>query len=297
MKRFFLTTVCALSWALAWGMPSGEEQAARQVRSVHLLYRGWEGPAQVFYMEATIDRFWQGSYACLLGFDGGYAGVQELSDGRHVAIFSVWEPGKMSFSAREKDVDHAIRTECLYSGEGVHVSRFGGEGTGGKSMMLYPWELGKPITMAVHARPQGELRTAYTCWVWNEMENAWFRMATFSSLVGDNTKGLMNPYSFLEDFRRNVTSRDHVRVARFNRMWCWNGTKWSTADKARFSADANTLQTIDAGPAANGYWLATGGATVNRTVKLWDFITAGGVEDDSDVRRAKLLEAIKLSQE
>ncbi len=296
MKRFFLATVCVLSYALARGMPTGEEQAARQARSVHLIYHGWESPAQIFYMEAAIDHFYRGSYACLLAFNGGYAGVQELVDGRHVAIFSVWEPGEINLTAHEKDVDHAIRTECLYSGEGVEVSRFGGEGTGGKSMMLYDWELGKPIPMAIHATPQGKHRTAYTCWVWNEETNAWFRMATFSSLVRDNKKGLTEPYSFLEDFLRNVTSREHLRVARFNRMWSWNGTAWTPANKALFSADTNILQTIDAGPTATGYWLATGGATVNRTVKLWEVFAAGGAEDNSATRRAKLLEAIKMSQ-
>ncbi len=296
MKRMFIALCCLLA-GVSWAQHSGEEQAARQARSVHLTYRNWEGPAQIFYMEATIDQFWQGSYACIMAFDAGYAGVQELHDGRHVAIFSVWEPGNLNFSAKEHEVDLAIRTENLYHGEGVVVSRFGGEGTGGKSMMDYPWELGKPIIMAISAKPRGEHRTAYTCWIWNEDAQGWFRMATFSSLVGDNKKGLDDPYSFLEDFRRNVVSRDHVRVARFSRMWCWNGTKWSVANEATFSGDANTLQTIDAGPSATGFWLATGGKTVNRTTKLWGVVQAGGVEDGSEHRRALLLDALQRVQD
>ncbi len=297
MKRLLMSVLMGL-WAgvaLAMG-PSGEEQAARQARSVHLQYRGWKGPAEVFYMETTVDVFCPGSYACVIAFDGGYAGVQELSNGERVAIFSIWEPGGLNLAAKEHEVDMALRTECLYQGEGVQVSRFGGEGTGGKSMGGYAWQNGKPVIMALSAEAVNEHRTAYTCWLWHEEAKGWFRMATFSSLVGDSKKGMTGPYSFLEDFKRDVKSRDLVRAARFNRMWCWNGKAWSAANTALFSGDANTLTTVDGGPTATGFWMATGGKTVNQTAKLWSVISAGGVEDDSGVRRAKLLEAIRAAQ-
>ncbi len=297
MKKILLTIICVLGGMLWAAGPSGEEQAARQARSVHLGYKDWKGPAQVFYMEATIEQFAAGSYACLLGFDGGYIGVQELTGGEHIAIFSIWEPGGIDFKVKEWHVDPSIRTQCLYQGEHVAISRFGGEGTGGKSMVGYAWELGKPIRMAVSVKPAGEHRTAYTGWIWDEEGQGWFRMATFSSLVGDNAKGLTGPYSFLEDFRRNIVSREKVRVAQFGRLWAWNGAEWSVSDRAQFTGDSNTLMTIDAGPSATGFWLATGGKTANRTAKLWSTVTAGGVPDDSEQRRAKLLTAIQFAQD
>ena len=70
-----LAMVAAVTAAVAFGQ-SGEVQAQRQARSVHLQHQGYAEPAKVFYLEATADRFWPGSYLCLLGFDGGYAGVQ-----------------------------------------------------------------------------------------------------------------------------------------------------------------------------------------------------------------------------
>ena len=297
MKRFALATLAALALAAAAPAQSGDQQAARQARSVHLGYRGFPEPATIFYVEATADRFWPGSYMCLLGFDGGYAGVQEHANGDHVAIFSVWDPGdSFDFSAHPDAVDEKERTKNLYAGEKVRIKRFGGEGTGGQSMMDWPWQLGKPVRMAVSCAPDGKYRTAYTCWLWDEAKGEWFRMATFSTLVGGGKATLRGPYSFLEDFRRNVESKFQVRAARFSRLWAWDGQRWGACDRARFTADSNTLTTIDAGPAADGFWLATGGDTRNATVKLWADVLPGGAPDDSAARRDKLLQAVRAAQ-
>ncbi|HIV08720.1 MAG TPA: DUF3472 domain-containing protein [Candidatus Spyradenecus faecavium] len=296
MKGLMTVAVAVMAAAVAFGQ-SGEEQARCQARSVHLQYQGFAEPAQVFYVEATADRFWPGSYLCMLGFDGGYAGVQELVDGRRVAIFSVWEPSDpFDFKAHPDAVHEEKRTKVLYGGQGVEVGRFGGEGTGGKSMTLWPWELGKPVRIAVSCAPDGPYRTAYTCWLWDDAKDDWFRMATFSTLVGGSQATLRGPYSFLEDFRRDVKSKDAVRAARFSRLWAWDGQKWGESDQARFTADANTLTTIDAGPAADGFWLATGGDTRNVTVPLWGAIRPGGAPDASAERRGKLLKAIRAAQ-
>ncbi len=296
MKGLMTVAVAVMAAAVAFGQ-SGEEQARRQARSVHLQYQGFAEPAQVFYVEATADRFWPGSYLCMLGFDGGYAGVQELVDGRRVAIFSVWEPSDhFDFKAHPDAVHEEKRTKVLYGGQGVEVGRFGGEGTGGKSMTLWPWELGKPVRIAVSCAPDGPYRTAYTCWLWDDAKDDWFRMATFSTLVGGSQATLREPYSFLEDFRRDVKSKDAVRAARFSRLWAWDGQKWGESDQARFTADANTLTTIDGGPAADGFWLATGGDTRNVTVPLWGAIRPGGAPDASAERRGKLLKAIRAAQ-
>ena len=297
MKRLLTLSFAALCLTAAVFAQSGEQQAARQARSVHLGYQGWPAPAKVFYVEATADRFWPGSYMCLLGFDGGYAGVQEHANGNHVAIFSVWDPGNaFDFSAHPDAVAEKERTKNLYAGPNVRIKRFGGEGTGGQSMMDWPWKLGEPVRMAVSCAPDGKYRTAYTCWVWDNAKGEWFRMATFSTLVGGDKATLRGPYSFLEDFRRNVESKFQVRAARFSRLWAWDGQKWGASDRARFTADNNTLLTIDAGPAADGFWLATGGDTQNTTVKLWGEVRPGGAPDASAERRAKLIEAIRAAE-
>lgn len=294
--RLVILALAILSFATLRAQ-SGEEQARRQARSVHLAYQDWGSDAKIFLIQATIDTFAPGSYCCLLGFTGGYMGVQEHRDGKHVAIFSVWEPGNpFDFGAKPDDVDVAKRTMPIYSGKSVEVSRFGGEGTGGKSMMTFPWEIGKPITMAVSVGKGGPYRTHYTGWIWNDEKQEWFRMATFSSLVGDGEPTVRAPYSFLEDFRRDVVSRDEVRTARFSPLWTYTGREWIVSKEARFTADENILETVDAGPAASGFWLATGGKTANVTTKLWDRFSAGGVPEDLEGPRKHLVELVRLAE-
>lgn len=295
--KMFMAILLMVSASLTLHAQSPEEQAARQARSVHLAYQNWGTEAKIFLIQATIDTVSPGSYYCLLGFTGGYMGVQEWRDGKHIAIFSVWEPGDpFDFGAKPEDVDLSKRTRPIYAGEGVQVSRFGGEGTGGKSMIAFPWEIGKPITMAVSAGPGGPYRTHYTGWIWHDATQQWFRMATFSSLVGEGEPAIRAPYSFLEDFRRDVVSRDEVRTARFSPLWTYTGSEWIVSTEARFTADSNALETIDAGPAASGFWLATGGKTVNRTVKLWDVFAAGGVPAALETQRKMLVELVKLAE-
>lgn len=292
MKRWFVLAFCAMAVLPLFGQ-SGEEQAARQARSVHLQHFGWGEEAKIFYIEATADHFWRGSYMCLLGFHGGYAGVQELTNGAHVAIFSVWEPSNpQDFTARADDVEPEIRTRELYHGEGVRIRRFGGEGSGGQSMVLWAWKLKKPVCMAISAAADGEDRTAYTCWLWIEEQQAWFRMATFSTLVGGEAATLREPYSFLEDFLRDVDSRERLRAARFSRLWAYCDERWVASDTVLFSADNNLLKTIDAGPWGGGAWLATGADMQNITVPLWRKFKPGSRLDDSAERRAKLLACV-----
>ena len=292
MKRF-ATFLFAFA-AAALCAQTGAQQAARQARSVHLIYQNWGEPAEIFYIEGTVQEFWPGSYMCMIGFSGGYAGVQEHYDGRHLAIFSVWEPGDHNdLRAKADAVEEEKRTKELYCGEGVQIRRFGGEGTGGQSMMDFAWRPGEKVCMAVSCAREGDLRTAYTCWVWKGEEAGWFRMATFSTLEGGDKATLRGPNSFLEDFRRNVESKKHVRSAHFSRLWAYAGGEWRASDSAVFSGDSNLLKTIDAGPAPSGFWLATGGKTQNATTPLWTVVRPGGAPDGSEARRKRLLEAVR----
>lgn len=278
---------------------SGEQQAARQARSVHLQYRGWKGPAKVFYLETTPEQSAPGTYFSMIGFDVGYCGFQELPGGEHIAIFSVWEPSNPhDYSANPNTVKEAIRTKVLYHGKNVHVQRFGGEGTGGKSMIPYQWELNETVHMAISVEPHGPDRTAYTCWVWDDVQRGWFRMATFSTLCAGGNPVLTSPYSFVEDFRRNVKSKELVRKARFSRLWAFDGTNWTNSSEAAFTADNNTLTSIDAGATEDGFWLATGGDTTNVTTKLWGTIKLANAPIESAERKTRLttlIEAIRAT--
>jgi hypothetical protein len=85
---------------------------------------------------------------------------------------------------------------------------------------------------------------------------------------------LKGHYSFVEDFKRDRVSATRARKARFGNGWAKPAAgDWEPLLKARFTADANPVLNIDAGPSGRGFFLATGGATGNKTAKLRDVMS------------------------
>ena len=208
-----LLLLAAVAVCLAGGMAVAEDSPwHRGARSVHAWHPG--PAAEWIYGEVKVSSSVPGSYFSVLGFNCGYFGIQELYDGSKVAIFSIWDPGDpFNFGAKADSVEEHLRTKNLYAGPGVDVSRFGGEGTGGKSMMPFDWKVGDTCRFAVHARRDGDHRAAYTGYLWRD--GAWFKMATFSTLQSKGDPAMKGVYSFVEDFRRTAESRQQVRQASF----------------------------------------------------------------------------------
>ena len=229
--------------------------------SIHL---GWIAPAsEWFYLEAQIEQSTKGSYFALCGWNTGYFGVQELGDGKKVGIFSVWDPTKGDNPNAVKLED---RVEVLGQGKDVEVSRFGGEGTGGKSMTTFNWEKGEKLRCVVQAKVEDQ-KTAYSGWLWQPKEKAWKLMATFRVQTGG--KPLSGLYSFVEDFRRDGKSVGEVRRAVFGNGWVKTTEgKVLPLGKARFTnskAPTEAGELIDAGQAEGGLYLQNGGSTTMST--------------------------------
>lgn len=296
LKNIF---IFALSLALPIGLwaQTPEQQAARQARSVHLAYSGWGNEAQIFYCEVRPEMVYPGTYFCTVAFSGGYSGIQELANREHVAIFSVWEPSNpFDFGANPNRVDTKIRTGALYAGKDVVIRRFGGEGTGGQSMMKLNWKKDRPLPMAISCEKDGPFRTAYTCWIWKGKQEGWFQMATFTSLIGKGKATMTDPYSFVEDFLRNVTSKHKLHQASYLNFHAYRDGAWYPATQANFTADNNLLKTIDAIPVENGFCLKTGADTENKTTKLWSALKPLPGKDTSVARREALVKAVKALQ-
>lgn len=290
-----LALLVATGLSLSGGLRAGsaEEQAKHQARSVHLTYRDWPKPATVLYNEVKVEQAYPGTYICLMAFNGGYGGVQLLPDGMPCLIFSVWDKGNA-----EVDAVKVQRVQHDYAGPGVEVARFGGEGTGGRAMAYWNWKVGQTIRYAVSTAPGAAGETAYTGWIWDDAEKAWFRIATFSSRVNTAQSMLTGCYSFVEDFLRNGESRNHIRRATFGMLWGYGPAGWAPAAAATFSGDGNALTTIDSGAVAGGAWLQTGGDTVQHTplnavLKPTEPPSAA----DSAPYREKLLQAIAAASE
>ena len=247
----------------------------RQCRSIHL---GYQTPkAKAAYVEVTPEKSAAGTYFCALGFDMGYFGIQDLDDGKKIALFSVWEPGDaFDFKAHPDQVPEDKRVGLLEKGEGVIDGRFGGEGTGGQSKLPFEWKAGKPTGFFVQAKPLGEF-TEFTGHIFDPTTNQWRLMATFRT----HSKGipLQGIYSFIEDFRRDHESAKIVHRASFDNGWVLDlDGKWQPMLSAKFTGDDTPSINIDAGPIPGGFFLKTGGDTENKTTKLWQQMTreAGG---------------------
>lgn len=244
--------VASLVWAVTG--TAAEDKVFRAARSVHLGYQAPEG--RFFYNEVVVEKSVNGSYFMACGWNTGYFGIQQLdAPDDKLVLFSVWDP---TTGDDPKVVKAEDRVEVLYQGEGVHIQRFGGEGTGGQCRMKYLWQIGQTNRFLLGAHVEGQ-KTAYTAWLW--VEGAWKKLATFRT----RTKGLplSDYYSFIEDFRRDGQSVHDLRRARFANGWVQaTAGRWVPLSKVRFTAsDAEweSKDNIDAGLQGRGFYLATGG--------------------------------------
>ena len=241
------------------GNTESTAQKHRAARSVHLWYKAPD--SILFYNEMTVEKSYPGSYFMACGFNHGYFGIQELNGrGDKVVIFSVWDPGKQN---NPNTVEQDRRVKVLHEGKDVRVSRFGGEGTGGKSMFDYQWKIDQTYKFCIKANIEGD-RTAYAAYFYLNEEKTWKHLATFATITGgEHLKGY---YSFVEDFRRNYTSAENSRRASYGNGWVKTPEgQWIALTEATFTADRTPTLNIDAGVENNRFFLTTGGNTKNNT--------------------------------
>jgi len=235
---------------------AGATEPPRAARSVHLSYEASDG--DLFYNEVTVGQSTPGSYFMACGWNTGYFGMQELrSPTNRIVIFSVWDPTRGDDASK---VPLEQRVEVLHEDVGVKVTRFGGEGTGGKCLWPYEWETNETCRFAVGALVEGE-KTSYEGWFFDNRAKAWKHLVTFRTRTGG--KPMRGLYSFIEDFRRDGRSVNEIRRARFGNGWL-RSTKgeWIPLTQAGFTASGaewESKENIDAGIAEGRFYLATGG--------------------------------------
>ncbi|MBN1124785.1 MAG: DUF3472 domain-containing protein [Sedimentisphaerales bacterium] len=258
MKNHFKTPITLALFGILCFTSFAQNQMPRAARSVHLWYPAPNGT--LYYNEVTVEKSVPGSYFCVCGFHHGYFGIQELWEGRKVVIFSVWDPGKQN---NPNAIPEDRRVKVLHEGEGVRVSRFGNEGTGGKSMFDYDWKVGQTYKCMVKTEVEGD-RTTYAAYFYLNEEKQWKHLATFQTITGGDL--LNGYYSFIEDFRRNGESARQIRRARYGNGWVRTADGlWKQLTQARFTADNTPTMNIDAGLAEGAFFLQNGGDTENHT--------------------------------
>lgn len=244
-----------------------------QARSVHLFYMPQVKCPESAMVTMTVKEPQTNSYYMALGWETGYFGLQDFM-GERIFIFSVWEPGDPhDYEVLEKDVPEEKRAKIVYAAENVLVERFEREGTGAKTYGSIGWKENEPYSFRVDAEPDGEDRMIFTGYIKPPRENDWYKLAAISTICKDpRTRGVVNVYSFVEDFWRNGDSAKRSRSAEFRGIKTRErgSDRWAEARGANFSADATPTDNIDAGPTGDGgCFLKTGGDTKNDHVKLW----------------------------
>lgn len=222
---------------------------SRRGPSVHL---GYTLPASTnaewFYNELTVpvgeDN--PGSYFMANGFGQGYFGIQSRANDRWI-LFSVWDPTTGI-------------TEATSKGEGVTVQRFGGEGTGGQSYIVYNWKAGVTYKFLTQAKPDGAGNTLYSAWFFDPEANVWRFMCTWKRpLTNTYLTGL---HSFLENFY-DYNGYMGRKMLTNNQWICTSDGVWIELKTARLTGDATVTnkQRMDyAGGLDNGsFYLKNGG--------------------------------------
>ncbi|MFI3244819.1 MAG: DUF3472 domain-containing protein, partial [Akkermansia sp.] len=191
-----------------------ENMAKRQCTSVHLNYLPTIAAHTAAYTEAVIEKSADGTYFSINCFSSGYIGVQEIHQGKEVkrvAIFSIWDAqdsGDNPHAAPESE-----RAQLVQKGEGVFSDRFGGEGTGGKSMKVVDWKEGQVIRTLVTEKMDGEDFRQLAGYIYNDETQQWDLLSCWR--IQALKQGLGGSSAFVEDFRRDVKSKELERRATY----------------------------------------------------------------------------------
>ena len=219
-------------------VPAGERENyywTRRGPSVHATYFTAEGgDAEWFYHEVTVPAGFDpvGTYAMAIGFRGGYFGIQTNAEKERRILFSVWSPHQTDDPG---SVPESRRVICLSKNSRTHVGEFGGEGSGGQSYVIYPWESGVRQRFLMHARPDGSGRTAFTAYFFFPDTGRFEEIAAF--LRPETDSWLESPHCFLENF--HDTGGYLPRMAVFADPWARTPDgRWFSPETLRFTGDA-----------------------------------------------------------
>lgn len=207
----------------------------RRGPSVHLRYQvPSDRKLTHAYTEITVPKEQDpiGTYYMANGFGEGYFGFQVNSHSERRVLFSVWSPFKTD---NPREIPEDQRIVALARGKDVHVGKFGNEGSGGQSYLVYPWKAGRTYRFLTKVEPDGQGRTVYTSWFGDKSTDEWRLIASFRRPKTDTY--LRGFHSFLESFSPVY---GHIgRRAWYGNVWVRDThEQWHECTRARLSVDA-----------------------------------------------------------
>ncbi len=173
-----------------------------------------------------------GTYCMANGFGEGYSGMQVNAASERRILFSVWSPFSTNSAAAIPEADRVV---LLHKGAAVHTQAFGGEGAGGQSYLVFPWQAGRTYRFLLGVHPGADSTTDYSCWFYPPEIGTWQLIASFRR--PRTTSWLTHWYSFLENFSPDTGAT--TREADYGNQWaCDAGGHWFQAVAAAFTCDA-----------------------------------------------------------
>jgi hypothetical protein len=189
------------------------------LRAQHLWWTesGDRKDATCAYGEITVLATHPGIYYCGANWHpgeaaGGYCGIQHNTARERRTIFSVW------------DTSAKLHPKVTQADAKTIFNRFGGEGEGAHTHMLWDWQEGDTFQFLVRKQPGAELGTTDAhYYVFNRTAKKWRHGATITSPNGDrksersvSTIGGGGLASFLENFLGK--EKDVPKIALY-RLW------------------------------------------------------------------------------
>lgn len=232
----------------------------RRGPSVHLNYPlPKDKKIEYAYSELTVPPGEDppGSYFMANGFGQGYFGIQVKSETERWVLFSVWSPHPTD---RPSEIPEDKRVVLLKKGEGVRGGEFGGEGSGGQSILVYPWKAGTTYRFLTSVKPDGKGATVYTSWFGEVGKPEWKLIASFKRPQTDTH--LTGFHSFLENFYDTQGHRG--RRSLHGNQWARDTEGvWHELTRARFTGDgtAGGGHRLDfaGGVSGNSFFMRNGG--------------------------------------
>jgi len=187
---------------------------AAKAQAQHLWWNLEHEPNAVcLYGEITVLATHPAIYYCGANWHpgeaaGGYCGIQDNSLTERRTIFSIW------------DTSPELHPQITAADPQTRFGRFGGEGEGGHTHMLWNWKTGETFQFFVQKLPGEKTNTTDTrYYLYDLVSHKWRHSATISSPNGGKPSvatlgGGLN--SFLENFLG--TSKDVPKLALY-RLW------------------------------------------------------------------------------
>ncbi len=195
--------------------------AVRSASAQHLWWdAGDQKDATCVYGQITALVTHENTYYCGINWHpgepaGGYCGIQHNGGDEHRTIFSIW------------DTSPELHPKVTAADARTMHGRFGGEGEGGHTHMIWPWKVGETFSFYVTKTPGATDTTDVSYYVYDCLTKKWIHSATIQCPNGGHDSVTNLTGGGIDSFLENFSGQDKS-AARLALYRLWAGTSPET---------------------------------------------------------------------